>query len=529
MTDEFIEEPLAPDDESGVLPRPRWTMLTVVAAAAYAPLSLYATQGDLLARGYRLIGFVLAAALLLTPAAALLSLLPVRAAAAWFAVSVVWIVITAGAPLVAELGPGLTVGLLILLVILVLALNRSRFLNALMVAVTAYLILAPLTIMIGGQPRVVADPVAVGAEDAQGVGRPSTTPDIWYLVLDGYPSAVSLVDDFGDPETSLAEGLEQLGFSVQPNALVPYSRTVGALSSVLAGRMVVPAGSTMDTADMLAAAAIMGGDSTLVEDLGGVGYHTTMIEAGWHLSRCGEQVETCVKSGLIDDMASALVSGSIVPTLFGVDPDIGTLMATRRTFHELDRLRTQLGDNGRPDLVVAHSLAPHPPMLLDAQCRSRPPSPATSGRVLAVPELGRQLIAERAAAFVDQVTCVDSMVERFVRDLPSGDVVVILGDHGSEILGQASALPSEWTDEMLRERLLTLAAIRVPGCDSTIRATIELVGALLDCMGLDPPSRAPLTSRIIPNIRRPDGSNHPVYEIPSQRLERLLAEAGRDS
>src|SRR5690606_24932915 len=124
------------------------------------------------------------------------------------------------------------------------------------------------------------------------------------------------------------------GFFVEGNALAPYTRTVGALPSILAGTMVFPAGSIQDEADMVAAGKIVGGESTLVRGLEAIGYHITMIESGWHLSRCGPAVDTCIGSAALDEMGSALVSASILPHVMGIDRHVSSVVGTERTFGE---------------------------------------------------------------------------------------------------------------------------------------------------------------------------------------------------
>jgi hypothetical protein len=258
-----------------------------------------------------------------------------------------------------------------------------------------------------------------------------------------------------------------------------------------------------------------------VSGLGEIGYHTTMIESGWHLSRCGPAVDTCIESSLLDEMGSALVSASILPQVIEVDRHVSSVVGTKRTFGMLDDLSTAYGQNGRPDLVIAHSLAPHPPMLLDAECESQGPSPTRSSLLLAFEGWDAALIAERAQTFRDQVTCIDSLVRSFVQSLPAETGVVVVGDHGSEIRGQVSVPPLGWNEAMLRERLQTLAAVRFPGCEPSVRATIEVVPELLSCLGLEVEDPA-LSAQIMANVKQADGSEYPLYEIPPDQVRRLL-------
>jgi hypothetical protein len=507
--------------QSRLIPRPMWLIVTLLASVAYTPLTLYGAQGHALSRGYRLIGYTLVVAVLLGVLAHIISYLPVRRSAAWFAVSIGWFVVAAGGSVSSDLATWILVSLIILPVAVVLLLNRSRFLDTLMVAFTAYLIVAPAPSLLTGGP-LGEDEAVPGYVAASGTPSTDSRPDVWFLVLDGYPSGSSRVEDFDATSDPLGDLLRESGFVVEPDALAPYTRTVGALPAILAGTMIFPAGSLQDAADMQAATEVIAGDSTLVRGLRDIGYHTTMIESGWHQSRCGEFIDECVKSALVDEMGSALLSASMIPHLFGIDRHVHTVIGTERTFNALNNLATGYSSNSRPDLVVAHSLAPHPPMLLDQNCARQGPAPNRSSLLLSYDGWDDALIAERATTFMEQVACVDAMVAEFVQSLPAEDVIVVVGDHGSEIRGQVSAPPADWTEDMLRERLQTLAAVRFPGCrEPVVRATVEIVPGLFACFGLDLP-KPELSALIMATVTREDGSQYPLYELSAEQTLGLL-------
>lgn len=512
----------APSD-ARILPRPRWATLTLLAAAGYAPASLYADQSSQLARGYRLVLFAAGVFVVLGLVAVVLSrFLPVRSGAVWYALGLGWVLFSTGRSLAADLGIGLTAGLALVAMIAVIGLGRLAILDTLMVAVTAFLVITPV-FALWQRPPLGESELEVHSTFVD-IAPPVLVPDVWILVLDGYPSALAVKEVFDAPAPSLHRALASRGFQVEPNAVAPYSRTVGALAAILDGRMVLPAGSTVGTAENVAAGRIIGGESQLVAGLSGVGYRITMIEAGWHQSVCGSRVEVCVRSGLYDDMTSSLVSASLLPGLAGVDPDLGTRLATERTFETLIELATDETNSG-PDLVFAHSLAPHPPMLLDSECRPRASTPITSGRVLAVPSMDPQLVEARGRAFVDQVACVDRLVGEWLDLVPDDDVVLILGDHGSEALGQAAIEPEEWTVAMAGERLLTLSAARFPGCEMTLDATVALISELFGCLGSEVAAPVDAGTMVIANAF--GGEGDPVYAMAPDMVATLRRAARR--
>ena len=503
------------------LPDPGWAMLTVLAAAAYAPASLYATQSRLLARGYRLAFVVILVFIVLTGLSAVLArVLPTRTGAAWFAVAVFWFLFSSGRGLAGSFGAAGVLGLAVLGAICVLALGLSNWLNTVMVGFTALLILAP-TLTMAQRPTLEQSEVTLASGEID-VSAVAYRPDIWVLVVDGYPSGWAMENVFGADAPKLYSTLDELGFVVEPNSLAAYSRTVGALPSILDGRMVIPAGATVGVEEELALGEMIGGESLLVRGLSDAGYAVTMVEAGWHQSVCGTRIDRCVRSGVYDDMLSSLVAGSLAPSLFGVDPDLGTRFASQRTFSVLEWLAAE--ENGSPRLILAHSLIPHPPMLLDRECRPRGSSAQTSGRVLGLRELDPAIVRARGEAFVDQVRCVDALVEGWLEEVPADDVVIVVGDHGSELLGQAGLPPVEWTSDMVKERLLTLAAVRFPGCDVDTRAGVTVVPSVLNCLGIDAERPTP-QSMIIPNVAAEDGALIDVWPVEGSTLDELTAVA----
>src|SRR5690606_7420610 len=94
------------------LPDRGWAMLLVLAAAAYAPASLYAPQSRLLARGYRLAFVVILVFIVLAALSAVLArVLPTRTGAAWFAVAVFWLLFSSGRGLAGSFGAAGVLGL----------------------------------------------------------------------------------------------------------------------------------------------------------------------------------------------------------------------------------------------------------------------------------------------------------------------------------------------------------------------------------------------------------------------------------
>src|SRR5690606_30639896 len=107
------------------------------------------------------------------------------------------------------------IALAVLLVAVILALGDSALLYAAMLGFTVFLVIGPLTDLILTPRSGENDMVA--SQESDPVGLPAASPDVWFLVVDGYPSKVGLLEQFGVEDNELVDQLDILGFTVQAN------------------------------------------------------------------------------------------------------------------------------------------------------------------------------------------------------------------------------------------------------------------------------------------------------------------------
>src|SRR5690606_6729855 len=263
-------------------------LLAVVVAAAHAPATLWATQSALIPRGYRLaIVFAVYLAVLLLVANFLHRL---GVENAFFSVAMVGLLFSYAAR--AFDSGSILVLVCVALVVVLHGLRQSRWLHYLMVV----LVFVGAT---GPPAQWLMQFVSRTPSELQTLGQidsPASAeqPDVWILVLDGYPSSWALENLFGADSAPLADRLQQAGFIVNPNALAPYPWTVAAVASVLESSPVAPPGVRIGHSEMVEVRRLLGGGAATFRALEESGYRTIVLESTWHLSRCNAGVDSCI-------------------------------------------------------------------------------------------------------------------------------------------------------------------------------------------------------------------------------------------
>ncbi len=334
-------------------------------------------------------------------------------------------------------------------------------------------------------------------------------PDIFLVVLDGYPGIQASRMDTGDAKTALIDELEARGFTVPTSAWSPYWSTQLSIASLL--QMSYPVTEPFDgDATTQALYAVIGGDNQLFELMKREGYDTYFVESGWSGSGCGANVDFCESSAFIDGaMFFTLwdtVAGPYVSSSIGNAFTLGP----RKTMDWIIENVERISSDGRPSFVFAHLVAPHPPFFLDDTCDIEVEA-ARSGSSFY--NAGVQ-DAEREEYFAEQTRCVDSfMID--VADLTTSDTVVIFtGDHGTDRRLQLSTPPDEWGQEGIVERMNVMVAVRTAtGCSIGDPIIVpNLMRRVLSCYAAHDVSDNPNRMFI-----------KPMVEINSDELEDLMS------
>jgi hypothetical protein len=296
----------------------------------------------------------------------------------------------------------------------------------------------------------------------KGKAAGGSSPDVFYIVLDGYGRDDVLRSMYGPGPSALADQLEERGFYVAREARSNYVQTQLSLASSLnfefVQSLVQPMGNSGE--ERLALDTLID-ESQASKTLKGLGYKTFAVTTGFPaltFSRADVSIKNDVGRTLFVD---ALMQKTPIRSSVSA---FRSQFEDRRTqllggFNEIERLAKR---GSAPRFVVVHILAPHPPFVFGPNGEPRHPK---GNYVLSdgshyVGQVGTA--AEYRSGYRDQAAYVGKLLLRAVDALIAepgpAPVILVQGDHGPKSkLDQESAT---YTD--MDEAFPILSAYYVP-------------------------------------------------------------------
>lgn len=343
------------------------------------------------------------------------------------------------------------------------------------------------------------------------------TPDIYYVLTDGYGRADILEEMFGFDNSAFLGSLEDRGFVVANEAYANYARTFLSVPAVLQMDYVAEPGPQAltvaedDRMDRSVFHAAIQGDSALAETLRDAGYRYVQAPSGtWNPSDCSGVEDLCVEP--ISESGAGVVLGEVEWSLLQMTPAADLLSGLGDTFddvaadpvHTVREIERQSWDE--PVFAFIHMMHPHQPFPFDEQCRPR----ATGGRdIVSLPEGSEP-------AYVAGIQCTNRRLEAMLDVVPRDAVVVIQADHGSNYRGHDWYPEEAWGDAHLEERFAVLSAVRLPedcrGMVDDRLAGVNTFRVVLACLSGEEPHLLPY--RHMYNATGQDPELHEV-ELPT--------------
>lgn len=296
----------------------------------------------------------------------------------------------------------------------------------------------------------------------------SHTPDIYYIILDGYARDDILSDIYGFEGNDFTDFLNEKGFFVAEDASSNYNQTFLSLSSSLNFDYIE------NVADIL---GNQSNDRTPIYEtiynskvfsyFKKAGYSIVVVSSGYP----GVQIESAdlfITGGSnIEEFENALLNMTPVPGLMSIFkiPAIGSFEDQYR--ERLNNIYDRLGklpDWEGPKFVFAHIMSPHPPFLFDDKG-----DPTTHKKALEFTDgshlIGRDGISKEdyISFFGNQTKYVNhkmkSVVDLILTNSSNPPIIIIQGDHGP-----GSGLDWESLENTnLKERFYILNAYFFPG------------------------------------------------------------------
>ncbi len=269
---------------------------------------------------------------------------------------------------------------------------------------------------------MAADPPAeAGDEVATATATFTSTPNVWFIVLDGLGSNDFMRERAGYDPVAFEEALTADGFEIQHDATSNYPFTNLSISSTLMmdygftdGVDEPPAGPFFER---------LQGDNLTVDLMRANGYSYAHTYPGlWTGSKCSGVEDLCIgDTGSITDTETALATMS----------PLGELLTTRSQHEDVAisndpaHVAAQViaADLADPQFTLLHVLNPHPPLLRDADCGVREVEFTFSAW-------------GEGEEYGDAVECLHDQLERAVDLILADDpdaVIIIQGDHGPRL------------------------------------------------------------------------------------------------
>lgn len=327
-------------------------------------------------------------------------------------------------------------------------------------AVAAILLAFPLVTIATGQlgrqnaDRKTADPNgAVSTGDAT-----SRRPDIYYIILDSYPSERSLKEFYDFDNSALSAGLAERGFYVAPDSASNYAATLLSLGSSLnmthLDEMTAPFRETSDRTVMMDAVR----DSKVVRTLRERGYHFVNIASGFSGTdpMPTADVEIRFPKGNLTEFEVLAIRTTPLAELPAVKATSDPFLLRRYAVLHGFKTLGEFEPSTEPTFVLAHILSPHPPFVFDAVGNMR----EKKGRF----NQTKYSKEEYIDGFRGQVTfvndrllpAIDAIRQRY--DAANQPVIIVQGDHGPRSLRRRN----NTTEAFYRERFSILNAYSIP-------------------------------------------------------------------
>lgn len=313
--------------------------------------------------------------------------------------------------------------------------------------------LALVPVVATGLQRPDPSAAATSQMEELHVGPLESTPNIYFLLVDGYARADVLEEMFPGrlKLDSFRTDLEGLGFVFSPRATANYGMTDLSVPSTLQMSYLFVDGDQYDW-DYLKRS--LAGDNQVVDTLRRAGYQFWYAPASTWATPCAGLEDRCIQrtSGLTETELAVLKT----TPLHGVASRLHRSEALPPNPRAL--LETVLEDETRsPRFLFAHIMSPHPPYLYDRNCDIR-----RAGHITWSPR-DRDLYA-------DAVLCLNQQLRAAVRHLVERDptaAIIIQADHGPGFTHDLEST-APVTEAAIRERFSILSAIRLgPQCPST--------------------------------------------------------------
>jgi hypothetical protein len=341
--------------------------------------------------------------------------------------------------------------------------RAARVLNGFSLLILAVVLAGGIT---NGSFASIPDDLRQGASGLEtppeARGTATDLPDVYLVLLDGYPRTDWLQRLFGASNQEFLGELRDLGFDVAERSSSNYMFTELTLTSMLnmsaipdiPGMREIISGEVVDRPRLREAL----NDNAVFSVFRSHGYRTVSSSPGYeHVSL--RRADVYLDGGQLDDFEYHLVRYTVLQWLTNrIAPDFFGDQQRDRIRSAFTHLRDVMADEGPPTFAFIHVPAPHPPIVLTANGGRAAPPP--SGDVYQQAVTMADLDADAYAAQLSFLNGEVLEVLNDRRDPPDGrpqPIILVMSDHG------AAPRPETFEGDGQPEHYANLFAARVPG------------------------------------------------------------------
>ena len=283
-------------------------------------------------------------------------------------------------------------------------------------------------------------------------------PDIYYIILDSYPSETNIKTVYGYDNSDFYEDLEKRGFYVASQSHSNYVQTYLSLASslnmeyinYLAKRLGTKTDSKKIPLEMLKNNKVAG-------FLKKNGYTFVHVRSSWIATDYNKHADLQINSGYGSEFMIIMLQTTglrLAETWFGMIKD-SARAKTLAIFSNIPKV-AKLSE---PTFTFAHIVPPHPPYFFGAD----------GGLVKRTKFKMKGRVWSERDKYIDQLKFVNRkvkvMIDKIIADSESPPIIIVQGDHGPASLIYTDK-DHGWNNpsqEQLKERTQILSAYYLPG------------------------------------------------------------------
>jgi hypothetical protein len=253
--------------------------------------------------------------------------------------------------------------------------------------------------------------------------KPKDYHDIYYIVLDTYPSKDILLNVFNFDNSAFYDSLESLGFRINHKSLSNYSQTLLSLCSIL----------NLEYIDDLAGLNSIKNSSSskfihskiknnrLINFLKNHDYNYIHFSSGWSVTDRNEFSDQIIDNGFANEIIMIMIENTLFyPILKRFD--IHTNWYREKIVKNYNDLSKFINSNNK-NFIFLHSMPPHPPYLFDK-----------NGELPINNDLTWGYSDISVSNYIGQLEFINKKIlnslKKIIRNSKNPPIIIIQGDHG---------------------------------------------------------------------------------------------------